>query len=82
MEVEEEVSHTATLHRPQVQIRQWALPLQDSLAGLSGMAIQYGNQDTSGSSGIPMVSRETSHIDKIKPAVMLTPPFKLGGTIP
>ena len=34
MEVEEDVSHTATLHTPQVQIRQWALPLQDSLAGL------------------------------------------------
>ena len=34
MEVEEDISHTATLHGPQVQIRQWALPLQDSLAGL------------------------------------------------
>ena len=33
-------------------------------------------------SGIPMVSRETSHIDKSKPPVMLTPPLKLGGTIP
>ena len=78
MEVEEEVSHTATLHRPQVQIRQWALQCRTGTC----MAIQYGNQDTPGSSGIPMLSRETSHIDKSKPVVMLTPPFKLGGTIP
>ena len=34
MEVEVEVSHTATLHRPHVHIGQWALPLQESLAGL------------------------------------------------
>ena len=32
MEVEEKVSPTASLHRPQVQTRQWVF--QDSLAGL------------------------------------------------
>ena len=34
VEVEEKVSPTASLHRPQVQTRQWVLPFQDSLAGL------------------------------------------------
>ena len=34
MEVEENVSPTASLHGPQVQTRQWVLPFQDSLAGL------------------------------------------------
>ena len=34
MEVEEEVSPTASLHRPQAQPMQWILPFQDSLAGL------------------------------------------------
>ena len=34
MEVEEKVSPTASLHRPQIQTRQWVLPFQDSLAGL------------------------------------------------
>ena len=80
MYVEEKVSPTASIHRPQVQTRQWVFPFQDSLAGLGhghpiwepGHSMVFCNT---------MVSRETSQIDKIKPAVMLTPPLNLGGII-
>ena len=53
MEVEEKVSPTASLYRPHVETRQWVFPFQDSLAGL-GHGHPIWDQDTPGSSGIPM----------------------------